>query len=320
MEYRRLGTSGLKVSNIGLGGNNFGARVDAEGTQRVVDQALELGINFIDTANVYGSGRSEEFIGNALKGKRHQALIATKFGREVGMEPNNGGGSRKHIMDQIETSLSRLQTDYIDLYQLHIHDPTTPIEETLRALDDLIRQGKVRYIGCSGVTAWQACEAIWTSKALRLNAFVSVQPHYSLLWRDAEQELIPFCRAYGLGVIPYFPLEGGFLTGKYRPGEPPAQGTRFAGSTSYHKRLLTEENFAILAGLHRFAEMRSKSVGELALAWLLANPTVSTVIPGATKTEQVVANARASDWHLLPEELEQIGEIIQGGTTGSKSN
>lgn len=320
MEYRRLGTSGLKVSVIGLGGNNFGARVDAEGTRRVVDQALELGINFIDTANVYGKGRSEEFIGKALKGKRHQALIATKFGRQMGTAPNSEGGSRSHIMDQVERSLGRLETDYIDLYQLHIHDPTTPIEETLRALDDLIHQGKVRYIGCSGVAAWQACEAVWTSKALRLNAFVSVQPHYSLLYREAEQELIPFCRAYGLGVIPYFPLEGGFLTGKYRSGEPPAQGTRFANSPSYHQRLLTEENFAVLARLHRFAEMRSRSVSELALAWLLSNPAVSTVIPGATKTEQVVANTRASDLRLLPEELEQIGEIIQGGTTGSNSN
>lgn len=320
MEYHRLGTSGLKVSVIGLGGNNFGGRVDEQGTQRVIDQALELGINFIDTANVYGRGRSEEFIGKALKGKRHQALIATKFGRQMGTEPNNSGGSRSHIIDQVERSLGRLETDYIDLYQLHIHDPTTPIEETLRALDDLIHQGKVRYIGCSGVAAWQACEAIWTSKTLKLNAFVSVQPHYSLLWREAEQELIPFCRAYGLGIIPYFPLEGGFLTGKYRPGETPDQGTRLANSMGFQKRLFTEENFALLARLHRFAETRSRSVTELALAWLLANPAVSTVIPGATKAEQVVANARASDWRLLPEELEQIGEIIQGGTTGSESN
>lgn len=319
MDYRRLGPSGLRISSIGLGGNNFGVRVDAEGTRRVIDQALDVGITFIDTANVYGGGRSEEFIGKALKGKRVQALVATKFGRQMGSGPNSGGGSRHHIMEEVEASLGRLQTDYIDLYQLHIHDPATPIEETLRALDDLIHQGKVRYIGCSGVTAWQACEAVWTSRTRGLHAFVSVQPHYSLLSREAEKELIPFCRAYGLGVIPYFPLEAGFLTGKYQPGEPPTQGTRFASHTNY-QRLLTDKNFAILAGLDRFASERGRSVGELALAWLLANPAVSTVIPGATKPEQVVANAGASNWRLLPQELEQIDEITQSGKTGSQSH
>jgi aryl-alcohol dehydrogenase-like predicted oxidoreductase len=317
MEYRRLGSSGLKVSAIGLGGNNFGVRLDAEGTRRVVDQALDAGINFIDTANVYGRGRSEEFIGKALRGKRGHALIATKFGREMTPAPNGGGGSRKHIMDQVEASLRRLETDTIDLYQFHIHDPETPVEETLRALDDLIRQGKVRYIGCSQIKAWQACHAVWTSRAHGLHAFVSLQPHYSLLYRETEQELIPFCLAHGLGVIPYFPLEGGFLTGKYRPGEAPPQGTRFAGQGNY-QRLLTDSNFSILEKLTRFAEERGRSVGELALAWLLANPVVSTVIPGATKPEQVLANIRASDWRLLPQELVEIDEITQSGKTGSQ--
>lgn len=310
MEYRRLGNSGLKVSALGLGGNNFGMRVDERGTQRIIHQALDLGINFIDTANVYGRTRSEEFIGKALKGKRSQALIATKFGREMGKEPNTSGASRKHIMDQIEASLRRLDTDAIDLYQLHIHDPETPIEETLRALDDLIRQGKVRYIGCSGVTALQACEAVWTSRMLNLNAFVSVQPHYSLLQRDVEKELVPFCRAYGLGIIPYFPLESGFLTGKYRPGAPIAEGTRLASMRSF-QRLLTEKNFAILQRLEHFAAQRTRQVGELAIAWLLANPTVSTVIAGATRPEQVVANAGVLDWRLSLEELKEIDEITR---------
>lgn len=310
MEYRRLGNSGLKVSALGLGGNNFGMRVDEQGTQRIIHQALDLGINFIDTANVYGRTRSEEFIGKALAGKRSHALIATKFGREMGKEPNASGASRKHIMDQIEASLRRLDTDSIDLYQLHIPDPETPIEETLRALDDLIRQGKVRYIGCSGVTAWQACEAVWTSRLLNLNPFVSVQPHYSLLERDVEKELVPFCRAYGLGIIPYFPLESGFLTGKYRAGAPILGGTRLASTRSF-QRVLTEKNFAILHRLERFAAQRERQVGELAIAWLLANPTVSTVIAGATKPEQVVANARSLDWRLSPEELMEIDEITR---------
>lgn len=310
MQYRRLGNSGLKVSALGLGGNNFGMRVDERDTQLIIHQALDLGINFIDTANVYGRTHSEGFIGKALAGKRSQALIATKFGREMGKEPNTGGASRKHIMDQIEASLRRLDTDFIDLYQLHIHDPETPVEETLRALDDLIRQGKVRYIGCSGVTAWQACEALWTSRMLNLNAFVSVQPHYNLLQRDVERELVPFCRSYGLGIIPYFPLESGFLTGKYRPDAPIPEGTRLASTRSF-QRVLTEKNFAILERLERFAAERRREVGELAIAWLLANPTVSTVIAGATNPEQVVANARSLDWRLGPEELKEIDEITR---------
>ena len=310
MEYRRLGTSGLKVSAIGLGGNNFGERLDEKGTTRIIHQALALGINFIDTANRYGGTRSEELVGRALKGRRGDALIATKFGRSMGDDPNASGGSRKHIMDQVEASLRRLGTEYIDLYQIHVFDPETPIEETLRALDDLIHQGKVRYIGCSGFTAWQVCEAVWTARTLNLNPFVSFQPHYNLLRREAEKELVPFCRSYGLGIIPYFPLASGFLTGKYRPSQPMPEGTRFATSPRY-QRFLTEKNFAILERLEKFAGERGRPVGELAIAWLLANPTVSTVIPGATKPEQVVANVRPVDWKLMPEELKEIDQITQ---------
>jgi aryl-alcohol dehydrogenase-like predicted oxidoreductase len=314
MEYRRLGNSGLKVSAVGLGANNFGRRLDERGSARVIDQALDLGINFIDTANVYSKGGSEECIGKALKGKRDRAIVATKFGRVMGDGPNERGASRLHIMNEAEASLRRLQTDYIDLYQLHIHDPETPIAETLMALEDLIRQGKVRYIGCSGVTAWQACEALWTSRMLKIHGFVSVQPYYNLLRRDAEKELIPFCRAYGLGVIPYFPLESGFLTGKYRRGEPPPPGTRFAGSMmGLREAACTERNFAILENLESFCKKQGRPVGELAIAWLLADPTVSTVIAGATKPEQVVANAKACTWKLTDDELGAIDQITLGG-------
>ncbi len=310
MEYRTLGTSGLKVSALGLGTNSFGRRADEQQSKRVIDQALDLGVNFLDTANMYGPRLSEEIIGKALKSKRDQILIATKFGRSMGDGPNDRGASRSHIVEQLEGSLSRLKTDYIDLYQLHSPDPDTPIEETLRALDDCVRNGKVRYIGCSGVTAWQACEAVWTSRMLNLNAFVSVQPYYNLLKREIEKELVPFCRAYGLGIIPYFPLEGGLLTGKYRFGKPAPANSRFAGRTESEKRF-SKRNFSILAGLERFAEKRGRPVLELALAWLLANPSVSTVIAGATKPEQVVANERSLDWKLSTDELKEIDEIVK---------
>ncbi len=316
MEYRSLGTSGLKVSALGLGTNSFGGRTDEKQSKRVIDQALDLGVNFLDTANMYGPCLSEEIIGKSLKSKRGHVLIATKFGRAMGEGPNDRGASRRHIIEQLEGSLSRLNTDYIDLYQLHIHDPTTPIEETLRALDDCVRSGKVRYIGCSVISAWQACEAIWTSKTLNLNSFVSVQPYYNLLKREIERDLVPFCRAYGLGIIPYFPLEGGLLTGKYRPGKPAPADSRYAGRTESEKRF-SKRNFSILAGLERFAETHGRLVLELALAWLLANPSVSTVIAGATKPEQVVANERSLNWKLSTEELKEIDEIVN--TKGEKS-
>ena len=230
MEYRKLGSSGLQVSVVGLGTNNFGGRIDEAQSVAVVRQALDEGINFIDTANIYGRGVSEERIGVALKGLREDVLIATKVSGAMGDGPNSKGNSRHHIMEQVDASLSRLQTDYIDLYQMHFPDSSTPIEETLRALDDLVHQGKVRYIGCSNFSAWQTCEAIWTSRSLNMIPFVSVQPEYSMLSRGVEKELIPFCKEYNLGVLPYFPLASGFLTGKYRRGEPVPDGTRLASN------------------------------------------------------------------------------------------
>ena len=311
MEYRRLGGSGLKVSEIGLGTNNFGGRMDPQASARVVHQAIDLGINCLDTANSYGNGLSEEYIGRAIKGKRHDVILATKVYSQVGEGPNSRGASRLSVMREVEDSLRRLDTDFIDLYQVHFHDADTPIEETLRAMDDLVHQGKVRYIGCSNFDGWQVCEAIWTSRTLNLNSFVSVQPHYSMLERDCERELIPFCKAYNIGVLPYFPLASGFLTGKYRRGEPPPQGTRLAGNERA-ARALTDANFDILEGLENFAAERGHSVLELAFAWLLANPTVSSVIAGATKTEQLEANARAADWHLTADDMAEVERILNG--------
>ena len=214
MQYRQLGTSGLQVSAIGLGTNNFGRRVDAQGTARVMDQALDEGITFIDTAKIYGGSLSETYIGQAIKGKRDQFILATKVSMKMGEEPNMRGNSRHHILNEVENSLKRLNTDYIDLYQIHQTDPKTPIEETMHTLDQLVAQGKVRYIGCSNFMSWQVCEAIWTSRTKNFVPFSTVQPRYSLLDREIETELVPFCKIYGIGILPYFPLASGFLTGK----------------------------------------------------------------------------------------------------------
>ncbi len=310
MEYRRLGSAGLKVSALGLGTNNFGERMDEKASVGIVHAALDAGVNFIDTANRYGGGHSEEFIGKALKGRRWQALIGTKFGRNAGKGPNDSGGSRQHIMKAVEASLRRLDTDYVDLYQMHVADPETPIEETLRALDDLIHQGKVRYIGCSSFRTWELCEALWTARTLNLNSFISVQPPYNLLEREIEEDLVPLCRRYNVGIIPYHPLAAGFLTGKYRQGEPIPPGTRFA-HTPRHNHFFGEENFSRLGKLERFAGERNRSVGELALAWLFAKPEMSTVIAGASTPEQITANLRALEWKLTAEELEQIDEMVR---------
>ncbi|MBI4299580.1 MAG: aldo/keto reductase [Chloroflexi bacterium] len=306
MEYRKLGRSGLSVSAIGLGCNNFGWRLDEERTAAVVNRALELGINFLDTSDSYGRGLSETYIGNILKGRRREAILATKFASPMGDRPNDRGGSRYHIMEAVDASLRRLQTDYIDLYQMHVVDPATPIEETLRTLDDLVHAGKVRYIGCSNFAAWQLCEAIWTSRSNNRESFISVQPLYNAIDRRIERELIPCCVAYGIGIIPYSPLANGFLTGKYRRGQAAMEGTRLAGIPAMQDRIFTEENFAKLDKLEVFATTREHSVGDLAIAWLLAQPMISTVIAGATSPEQVGANIKGADWKLEARDLEQL--------------
>ena len=308
MKYRRLGNSGLKVSEVGIGANNFGRRVDAEGTAAIIDRALDVGINLIDTANTYGGGRrSEEYIGRALKSKRTDALIATKAAMSMGDGPNDSGASRLHLTSELEISLRTLDTDYVDLYQVHFPDDNTPIEETMRALDDMVSQGKVRYIGCSNFSAWQVCEANWTSRTYGLTPFVSVQPAYSMMQRDIEVELVPFCREYDVGILPFYPLANGFLTGKYRRGQGAPEGTRLAESD---RGMFTDENYDLLESLEGFASNRGHTVLELAFAWLLANPNVSSVIAGATRIEQVESNASAANWELSPEEKAEVDALL----------
>ena len=311
MEYRQLGNSGLKVSVVGLGCNNFGGRVDAQGTERVLNQCIEEDVILFDTANMYGGGLSEEYMGKALRGKRHQVLLATKAGMSVGDGPNQSGTSRKHLIQEVETSLSKLQTDYIDLYQIHRYDPNTSAEETMRTLDDLVRQGKVRYIGCSNYTAWQMVEAEGVTSALNLEPFVSSQPEYSMIKREVEKEEGPTAARLGMGILPYFPLASGFLTGKYKRNQQAPEGTRLAGNAQRAQDTLTDRNFDLLETLEEFATERERTMVELAIAWLLANPAVSSVISGATKPEQVTANAKAADWHLTQEEKAHLDCILE---------
>jgi len=310
MEFRHLGRSGLQVSVVGLGCNNFGRRCDADQTKLVVDKAIELGVNFFDTANVYGpGGLSEEYLGRALSGRRHQVVVATKFGMRMGSAPMESGGSRRHIMASVEDSLRRLGTDYIDLYQFHTPDPRTPIDETLRALDDLVSAGKVRYIGHSNFAGWQAAEAHFVAQASHLTPFVSAQNEYNLLDRRIERELVPACNAYRLSVLPYFPLASGFLTGKYRPGEPAPVGTRLAGAGPLAERVLNDKNFKALAGLEAFAQAHGHGMLDLAIGWLASQSHVGSVIAGATKPEQVEQNVAAAAWKLTAEELAEVDRI-----------
>ena len=309
MQYRLLGHSGLEVSLVGLGTNNFGRRCDQAQSAAVLDQAVDSGIKFIDTANIYSAGEPESHIGHWIKDRRDRVLIASKFGMKIGDGPMQMGSSRKHIMDSIEASLTRLRSDYVDLYQLHRVDRRIPVEETLRALDDLIQQGKVRYIGASNFDAWHLCEAEWTSIAKNLNRFVSVQNYYNLLKRDIEREVIPFCEADGVGIILFFPLESGFLTGKYRRGEAAPEGARLNGS-SRGDELLTDANFDILDKLESFAQQRDHSLLDLAIAGLAAQPAVASIIAGATRPEQVVANAAAAEWALSSEDCDALDAMI----------
>ncbi len=310
MEYRKLGKSGLKVSEVGLGANNFGWWADEQTSIAVVNHALDLGINYIDTADMYDRGRSEEFIGKALQGKRGNVILATKFATPMGESPNDRGGSRHYIIRAVEASLRRLQTDYIDVYQMHNPDPETPIEETLSALDDLVRTGKVRYIGCSNFAAWQLCEALWTSRLNRFHAFATVQVRYNILERSIEKELVPCCLAYGVGVIPWGPLAGGFLTGKYQQGEKAPADARLAKPVAIYSHIFTDENWSRLARLKAFASERDHTVAELAIAWLLAKPWITSVIAGARTKEQLSANLPAMHWKLTDDEIIEIDSMI----------
>ncbi|MBV9751692.1 MAG: aldo/keto reductase [Hyphomicrobiales bacterium] len=316
MQERNLGKSGLRVSLVGLGCNNFGGRIDLEATRKVVHKALDSGITLFDTADTYGErGGSENFLGQVLGERRKDIVLATKFGMPMDDAGRLKGGSRRYIMRAVEASLRRLKTEWIDLYQLHNYDPLTPIEETLRALDDLIRTGKVRYIGCSNLPAWRVVEAQWTAKAEHLNAFASCQDEYSLVVRDIEKELMPAIEAYGLSLLPYFPLASGLLTGKYAQGAAMPAGARLAVTQRLADRYMTQTNWRIVESLRALAAKRGWSMLDLAFSWLAAKPMVASVIAGATKPEQIEENVKAVALKLTAEDIAEIDAI----TTRAKS-
>jgi aryl-alcohol dehydrogenase-like predicted oxidoreductase len=310
MEYRQLGNSGVRVSAIGLGANRFGSKeVGQAEVDKIIDQARDLGVNFFDTANVYTEGRSEETLGQALKGRIDEVVLATKFSFPRKSSPNSWGASRYQLMHALDASLRRLQTDHIDLYYTHRWDASTPIEETLRGLDDVIRMGKVRYIGASAYASWQLAHANVLAEMKGWSAFVVVQSEYNLLRRDVEREVLPYCRAHQVGFVPYYPLAGGFLTGKYQQGKPAPPGSR-GEYTKNVQELMTEANYSRVSRLATWAKARGRGLNELAQAWLLAQPQVCSVISGATKAEQVVSNVKASDWQLTAEEVKEINTIV----------
>lgn len=303
MEMRRIGS--LDVSVVGLGCNNFGGRLDEEASQRVVLAAMEAGINFFDTADIYGGTKSEEFVGRALKSRRDHVVIATKFGIKIDDE-RPGGAHPDYIRRAVEDSLRRLETDRIDLYQLHTPDAHVPIGDTLAALDELVQAGKVREIGCSNFSADQLREAEQAAPGAR---FVSVQNHYSLLHREPEPDVLPECERQGLAFLPYFPLANGLLTGKYRLGQAPPEGVRLTGS-GRTADWLSESNLQKVEALIQFAEARGHTILELAVSWLLARPVIASVIAGATKVEQITANVGAANWKMTPEEITEIERLV----------
>jgi aryl-alcohol dehydrogenase-like predicted oxidoreductase len=311
MEYRNLGNSGLEVSIVGLGTNNFGMRMDAKRAEAVVLECIEQGINLFDTADVYGGrGPSEEFLGRALKGRRHDAIIATKFASPMGEGPMKSGASRRYIMQAVEDSLRRLETDYIDLYQVHRPDPSTPDEETLRALDDLVRSGKVRYLGNSNYAGWQIAHNHWIAETGGYTPFIAAQNEYSLLNRRIEAEVVPAAQKFGLGLLPFFPLASGLLTGKYKRGEAGPEGARLSQGPQAD-RMLTDKNFDTVEKLQAFAEARGHTILELAFSWLASLEYVGSVIAGATSPDQVKANAAAAAWRLSPEEMAEVDQITR---------
>jgi aryl-alcohol dehydrogenase-like predicted oxidoreductase len=303
-----LGATGLRVSAVGLGCNPFGNEVDAATAAAIVARAVDMGVNYFDTADSYYAGRSEEFLGQALQGRRHEVIVATKFGNRVGAGPNDAGASRHHILASCEASLRRLQTDYIDLYQVHTPDRDTPIDETLSALNRLIEQGKVRYIGCSNYFEWEVIEAIWLARSRGWQPFVTCQDFYNLLYRDIEKRFVPMCVKYGLGLIPYLPLAGALLSGSYRRGEVPTPGSRGAVRPTF-KYWDTARNWAVQESLMEFAAQKGWSLPRLAIAWLLAQPMVPTVIAGADRPEHVEHNVGALEITLSAEDLAEIDRV-----------
>lgn len=312
MIYRQLGRAGVRVSVIGLGANRFGSdAVSQEDVNTIMGGAEDLGINFIDTADMYTKGLSEETLGKALKGRWDRFVLATKFCMATGEGANDRGASRYHMMHAVEASLRRLQNDYIDLYYVHRWDDDTPVEETLRALDDLVRMGKVRYIGASQFASWQLAKANALAELRGWSAFAALQSHYHMLERDTEREVLPYCTAHNVGFVPFFPLAGGFLTGKYRRNQPAPAGSR-GESSEYVRNYMTDGNYGILERLTAWASDRGRGMHELAHAWLLAQPSVCSVISGATRLSQMQDNARAADWALTDAEVGEINGILGG--------
>jgi aryl-alcohol dehydrogenase-like predicted oxidoreductase len=309
MLQRNFAATNLRVSAVGLGCNNFGTRLDLAGTRSVVDAALDAGITLFDTADIYGNrGDSERFLGTALGSRRKDIVLVTKFGLPMDGSGRRQGGSRRYVRQAAEASLKRLATDWIDIYYFHRPDPATPIEETLEALDKLVRQGKVRHTGCSNFSAAQMREAQDTARANGLVGFATAQDQYNLLSREIEREVLPAIAAEKLALLPYFPLESGMLTGKYRLGRPIPEGTRLS-NPRYSDRFLNDENLRVVERLETFCAARGRTLLELAFAWLLAKPVVASVIAGATTPEQLIQNAGAVGWTLTQDELAEIDRI-----------
>lgn len=310
MEYRKLGATGVHVSVIGIGTNRFGSEMlPQSAVNRVIDAALELGINHLDTSNSYMKGRSEETLGVALKGRWDRFVVASKFWFPVGEGPNDRGASRYHIMNAVEASLRRLQSDHIDLYYVHRWDERTPIEETLRTLDDLIRVGKIRYVGVSDFASWQLAHANLLCTVRGWTPIAVIQSEYNMLERHVEREVLPYCRAHDVGLVPYFPLAGGFLTGKYRRGELPPRGSRGAVSDGL-KKYMVDAYFDRVERLAGWAASRERGLNELAQAWLMAQPAICSVISGATGLEQLLSNVKAADWNLTADELREVNALL----------
>lgn len=308
MKYRRLGTSGLEVSVLGLGTNAFGKRAGQDTSTQIIHQAMDRGINFIDTANIYTDSESERIIGQALHGKRHDVVLATKAGLVKGKSPNARGSSRLHLQQELEGSLKRLNTDYIDLYQIHTFDPHTPLEETLRALDDMVSSGKVRYIGASNYAAWELMKALGISENKGFIRYISTQISYSLADRTPEHEIVPMCVDQGVGIIPYFPLAGGILSGKYSAREEASLNSRVNTDPGFGK-YLDDSMISLGRDVSKLAEEHGYTSSALSLAWLMDRPAVSTVIVGATRTEQLEVNLKSLDVNITSELAKELDEL-----------
>lgn len=319
MNYRALGGTGVRISAISLGtGGQWGGRVKVPEAKNILSAALDAGVNYIDTANIYGSwwdgeARAEEILGEALEGLRNSVLLGTKGCQRLGEGENDWGASRYNLMNALEASLRRLRTDHVDLYQIHLFDPGTPMEETMRTLEDMVRSGKVRYIGASNYQSWQICRCNDISERYGWARFITTQEHYNMLERNAERELLPFCREMNVGLFPYFVLANGLLAGRYKKGSPPPEDSRaaaFERTRRYLEKYATEANYLLIEKLTEFAAAKDHTLADLAIAWVLSEPAVATVLAGASSAEQMKANAQAGSWVLNDEEITAIREIL----------